>query len=278
VLKSTTQPCENFRISGFRAKGFAALLSIGSEVGTADRDDPKRTLFVRGVTMENCSALACSSLVYIKPGGVELYDYRDGLVEDVLISNSRIEDPAGLKFRNGVYVNPGRGATVRRLTIRNLTVRARGRSPAVRNIAPVYLYVLGTQNGVSRGGSIEDVVIEGLRSIDPYGGVARSASTPGEPIHSAIVIEKLNRSVGHVGRVDVDGAQVDGSSRMAVHVGPNVEGPIRVSNSAFRNFAAAVLASGDAKAVNAHSPVELVNVSATPGQTAPAGTRGLSGA
>ena len=104
VLKSTTYPCSNIRISGFRAEGFAALLSIGSEVGRRVDVRPLGPVYVRAVVVENCTADRCSSLVYIKPGGVApgnpASDWRNGLVEDVTIRNCRIEDAAGEKFRS----------------------------------------------------------------------------------------------------------------------------------------------------------------------------------
>lgn len=275
ALKATVGSCENFRISGFRASGFAALISIGSEIGSHQQDNPGHSLYVRGVTVENCEATGCTYFAYIKPGGVEVYDYRDGLVEDVTISNCRVEDPAGLQFRNAVYVSPGRGAIVRRLTVTNLAVRGRGRSPATQNIAPIYIHVLGTTNGAGRGATVEDVVIRGLTCVDPHGGLARSASTPGEPIHSEVVIEKQVATIGHIGRVEVDGAQTNGCARMAVVVGSNIDGPVRIANSEFLNFAAAVMASSDAKAIVAHSSVEVENVTATPAPTAPPGTTGL---
>lgn len=258
-----------------RANGFAALISIGSEVGSQQQDNPGRTLYVRGVSVENCSATACTYFAYIKPGGVEVYDYRDGLVENVTIVNCRAEDPAGLRFRNAVYVNPGRGAIVRGLTVNNLSVRARGRSPATQNIAPLYIHVLGTKNGAGQGASVEDVIVRGLACVDPHGGLAQSASTPGAPIHSEVVMEKQTPTVGRIGRVEVDGARTDGCARMAVVVGANIDGPVTIMNSEFHNFAAAVLASSDAKAIVASSPVEVQNVTATPAPTAPEGTQAL---
>ncbi|QIK77777.1 hypothetical protein G7077_01450 [Sphingomonas piscis] len=136
VLKSTIYPCSNIRISGFRAQGFAALVSIGSEVGRRAGVTPLGPTLVRDVLVENCQASECSYFAYIKPGGVgagrAAYDWQDGVVEDVTIRNCQCDDANGTRFRDGVYVSPGRGATVRRLVIDNLQIRARANSPPCR--------------------------------------------------------------------------------------------------------------------------------------------------
>jgi hypothetical protein len=103
----------------------------------------------------------------------------------------------------------------------------------------------------------QDVKINGLRCVDPHGGVARSASTPSDPIYSEVVTEKQSATIGRIGKVEVDGAITGGCGRMAVAVGPNVDGPVRLANSQFSSFAAAVLASTDAKAIVHYSPVEV---------------------
>lgn len=278
VLKSTVGPCEDIRISGFRARGFAALISIGSEIGRNAAVRTSQPLFVRNVLVENCVAEACTYLAYIKPGGVEggpAYDYRDGLVEDVVLSNCRCEDPAGLKFRNAVYVSPGRGATVRRLAINNLSVRARGRAPATQTVGAVYLHTLQA-NPSYRGSTIEDVAITRLRCIDPFGGAASGPGRPGVPIHIPIAVEKQKAGAGRIGRVEIIDAITEGCARNAVYVGPNVTGPIQIQDSRFDGFAASVLGSKDRQAILAMSPVAVRNVVALPSPLAPAGTLPLS--
>ena len=278
VLKSTVGPCEDFRISGFRARGFAALISIGSEIGRHRAVRTDQPLFVRNVLVENCTAEACTYFAYIKPGGIEgtaAHDYRDGLVEDVVLNNCRCDDPAGVRFRNGVYVSPGRGATVRRLTINALSVRARGRAPATQTIAAVYLHTL--QAGPNyRGATIEDVVVTGLRCVDPYGGAPGSPDRPGGPIQIPIAVEKQDPNAGRIGKVEIIDAVAEGCGRNAVYVGPNVAGPIHVQNSRFNGFAAAILASTDREAIRALSPVVVRNVVALPSPLAPAGADPLT--
>jgi len=278
AIKASTHPCRNIRISGFHARGFAALVSIGSEVGSNPSVKAIGPLSVREVTVENCVAERCTYLAYIKPGGIEggaAYDYRHGLVEDVALTDCRCEDPAGEKFRDAVYVSPGRGATVRGLAIRNLSVFARGASPAVQTVGALYLRVLA-MGPDDPGSAIENVTVDGLRCIDPHGGVATGPSAPGLPIQTVVAIEKLNRTIGQIGAVTIVGVEASGCSRSAVQVGPGVAGPIAVSDSSFAGFAAAPLASADRNPVIAMSPVTLRNVVVTPSPHAPIGTKGLS--
>jgi hypothetical protein len=280
VLKAATQPCADIRISGFRARGFTSLISIGSEIGHNPAVRADQPLFVRNVLVENCIAEACSYFAYIKPGGVqgdggEGHDYRDGLVEDVVLNNCRFEDPTGARFRNGVYVSPGRGATVRRLTINNLTVRARGRAPATQTVGAIYLHALQADPG-HRGSTIEDIIVRGLRCADPHAGAANGPGRPGIPIHIPIAIEKQKPDAGRIGRVEIIDAVAEGCARNAVYVGPNVDGPIHIRNSRFNGFAASILASYDREAIRALSPISVQNVVALPSRLAPAGTDPLT--
>jgi hypothetical protein len=275
ALKAAASPCYNIHISGFRARGFGSLVSIGSEVGSQGVDDPEHKMFVKNVVVENCSAEECTYLAYIKPGAIQAYDYRDGLVEDVSIFNCQLADSSGRRFRNGVYVSPGNGAIVRGLTVNNLTITARGASPAVQTVSALYLYVLGGTNGAGVGGSIENVSVSGLRSTDPFGGAATGGSAPGTPIHSLMSIEKLNPNIGRIGQVEVIDASSDGCARMAVQVGPQVNGPISVGGCTFNNYAAAIYGTADKGSVLALSPIQLTNIAASPSPNAPSDTRGV---
>lgn len=275
AIKAATRPCYNIRISGFEARGFTAIASIGSEIGTVGADNPDRDMFVRNVVMENCSAVDCTYLAYIKPGGNSGADYRDGVVEDVSIVNCRHEDPSGNRFRNGVYVSPGRGAIVRRLTLKDLTINARGKDPAVQAVTGQYLRVLNSTDGAGTAASIEDVVATGVRCTDPYGGAATGPSTPGVPLHSLVAIEKQDQRLGNIGNVDISDSSIDGCARMAVMVGPQVSGPVRLDRCTLNNFAAAIYAAVDKGSVLARSPITLENITANPSPNAPATTRGV---
>jgi len=275
VLKSTVYPCYNIHISGFQARAFTAIVSIGSEIGTPNVDNPDRNLFVKNVIVEDCSADACTYLAYIKPGGNQAVDYRDGFVEDITIRNCQLNDTTGMRFRDGVYISPGRGAIVRGVTLQNLTINARGANPAVQNIAGVYLQVLNSTDGAGIAGSIEDVSVSGLRCTDPFGGAANSGLTPGTPLQSLVAIEKQDPAIGDIGRVDVADSTIDGCARMAVSVGTNVAGPLSFTGCSFNNYAAAILASIDKGSVFARSPIALNDITAVPSPNARPGTRGI---
>lgn len=275
AIKSTVGPCYNISISGFRARGFTAIVSIGSEIGSYEADDPDRSMFVRNVVLENCSAEACTYLAYIKPGGLNEYDYRDGLVEDITIRNCQLTDTSGKQFRNGVFVAPGRGAIVRRLNIENVTIAARGASPAVQSISGLYLLPMRTVDGAGIGASIEDVSVSGLRCTDPFGGAATSASAPGVPLHSLVAMEKIDLAVGQIRRIDISDSGVDGCARTAAALGSNLEGPVTFNRCTFDRYAAAIYGSVDKGSVLARSTVTLKDITAIPSPSAPADTRGV---
>jgi hypothetical protein len=275
ALKALNEPCYNIRISGFQARHFAALVSIGSEIGTLKQDDPSHSSYVKDIIVENCSAEECVWFAYLKPGGVEAYDYRDGLVENISILNCSIQDGAGTYFRNGVYVSPGRGAIVRGLTVDGLTVSARGASPAMQAVTGVYLFPLNTTDGAGNGALIDNVSVTRLQCTDPFGGAATGPSTPGTPLHSLIAMEKMNPDTGDIGRVDVSESWIDGCARMGVNIGANASGPLTIANCSLKNFAAAPLAGYDEGSVLAQSRIQLTNITAIPSPAAPAGTRGV---
>lgn len=275
AIKATASPCYNIQISGFQARRFGAIVSIGSEIGAAGKDDPNRSLFVKNVVVDNCTADECTYLAYIKPGAIQTIDYRDGIVEDVSITNCQLTDSTGQRFRDGVFISPGRGAIVRRVNVQNVMIAARGATPAVQNVAGLYLCPVKFTDGAGAGGSIDEIYVSGLNCVDPYGGAATSASTPGTPIHSLVAIEKMNSSVGRVGHVAISDSRIDGCARMAVSIGSNIEGPVSFNNCTFDNFAAAIFSYMDKGSVLARSPVALTGIDAKPSPSAPPDTRGV---
>jgi hypothetical protein len=88
-------------------------------------------------------------------------------------------------------------------------------------------------------------------------------------------IEKLNPNIGRIGQVEVIDASSDGCARMAVQVGPQVNGPISVGGCTFNNYAAAIYGTADKGSVLALSPIQLTNIAASPSPNAPSDTRGV---
>lgn len=275
AITATIAPCYNIRISGFKGKGFASIFAIGSPIGVRGADDPDRRFYVKNVLVENCVAQECTYLVFIKPGGLVQNDYRDGTVEDVQIINCRHEDPAGAHFRRAIYVVPARGAIVRRLTIKDLVIRARGSNPPVQGVNGLLLLAGKMTNGAGAGGFIEDVLVTGVQCIDPFGGAPTSNSTPGIPMDSLIEIKKADPGVGNIGRVQVSDAFLDGSARMGARIGPQVGGPIAFNHCTFKNYSAAIVSSVDKGSVLANSPVNMTDITAIPSPNAPPDTRGV---
>ena len=275
AIKAINEPTYNIRISGFTARNFASVLSIGSQVGSLQSDDPSRRIFVRNVILENCTAEACTYLLYIKPGGVDRYDYRDGVVEDVQVVNCRHNDPSGKHFKTTIAIKPARGAVVRRVSVKDVEVTARGAIPVSQNVGAVWMFIPALTNGAGAGSAIEDVSISGLRCRDPFGGVANQGGAAGAPIATPVLIEKQNPEIGHIGAIEVIDSVFDGAARKAVAIGPNLAGPIAFVRCSFTNYAAAPLASVDKGSVVAHSPVRLTDIVAVPSPGGPADVRGV---
>ncbi|QIK77778.1 hypothetical protein G7077_01455 [Sphingomonas piscis] len=116
------------------------------------------------------------------------------------------------------------------------------------------------------------MTVSRLRCIDPVGGAPPSSGHGGGPIQHAVIVEKQDPRIGRIGRVTIADAFADGMSRSAVVIGTAVDGPVRVSASEFRNFAAGIAAAYDKQAILGRSPVVVERTRATPSPKAPPGT------
>ena len=220
ALKAVSAETYNVVMENGVVRGYAAVLSIGSEVGTA-RTDSAHTAVVRNVTLRNVVADRCARLVFIKPGALS-YDYRNGLVEDVTFSDLRLDDPTGFFFECGVMIRAGRGAIVRRVTGRNIVIRARSHSQGVfaTSAAEIATMIDGA------AARIEDVDLQ-LAFSDPFDGVARGPTTPGFPVDHVAIVKKLNPRHGSMSGIDLD-IEGRGTRFGGIFVGAGLDGAVRI--------------------------------------------------
>jgi hypothetical protein len=195
ALKAINQSCENIRIINNYVQRHASIVSFGSQIGRASADDLSHSRAVRGVVVEGNIADMCGRLAYIKPGALRA-DYRDGLVEHVVFSGNRLNDPEGVMFEVGFDIRAGRGAIVRNIRGSDNMIRARaaGDSSTGRKIGALLVQAAG-------GGStstIEDVDVE-IAYEDPYDGEPYgTAETAGYPVANIVRIDPMHLRLGKV--------------------------------------------------------------------------------
>ncbi|HEX6740175.1 MAG TPA: hypothetical protein VF079_00060 [Sphingomicrobium sp.] len=81
AIKALGRPTYNITIRDGTVRGYYAIASFGSEIGTEGRASSYEA-YVRHVTVSDVTADRCGSLAFFKPGAL-IYDWRNGLVEDV---------------------------------------------------------------------------------------------------------------------------------------------------------------------------------------------------
>lgn len=197
AIKGLGKATSNITIHDGVVRGFYAIASFGSEIGTDGRSSNFEGA-VRNVAVSNVAADRCTSLVYFKPGAL-IYDWRNGLVENVRLDNLTLVDLAGERFLSGVKMNAARGAVIRNVVGRNLAIRARAMSQGIQQSAAVDL-VLFDQGAEAR---IEGVDLQ-LAFTDPYDGADHGPGVPGYPIDHIVRVEKSNLRKGRMSGINLD--------------------------------------------------------------------------
>ena len=219
AIKGVNGRSENIVIRRGRVRGCSAIVSIGSEVGTFERDSRGEAM-VRNVEITDIEAEGCEALVYIKPGAL-IYDYRDGLVEGVTLADLTLTDTTGFKFAKGVHLSAGRGATIRGVTGRNLVIRARARSLGVLETAAVDINLIADGDPAR----IEDVDLQ-VDFADPHDGARHGPARPGHPVDYIARIEKRDPAHGSMDDISLD-ITGRGSRYMGLYVGAGLDDAVR---------------------------------------------------
>ena len=196
AIKAPGHPTANITIRNGIVRGFYAIASFGSEIGTEGRPSNYEA-FVRNVSVTDVTADRCGSLAFFKPGAL-IYDWRNGLVEGVQLERLRLIDDRGERFTSGVRMIGGRGAIIRNIVGRQLEVRARARNQGVQPTAAIDLSLLD-------GGDARFEAIDLQMSFtDPYDGAKHRADAPGYPIDHIARIEKVNPAIGSMDHISID--------------------------------------------------------------------------
>ena len=196
AIKALGRPTYNITIRNGTVRGFASIASFGSEIGTQGRPSDY-TAFVRHVEVSDVTADRCNSLAFFKPGAL-IYDWRNGLVDDVRLERLRLVDERGDRFTSGVRMIAGRGAVIRNVVGRELSVRARARNVGVQPTAGIDLSIL--QGADAR---FENIDLQ-MDFIDPFEGAQHSASTPGYPVDHIARIESLGSRRSPMSGISID--------------------------------------------------------------------------
>jgi hypothetical protein len=231
ALKAIAGITNNIRIGPGTTRNYAAVISIGSEVGRLRSDDAAYSRAVRNVVVRDVVAEDCSHVALIKPGGISVYDYRDGLVEDVLIQNVTLTDLTGAKFQRGVAITASRGAQVRRISVRNVSITARAHAAhTVPTVGAVDCYIIDYPGDPA---TISDIDAQ-VRYTDPYAGAPNGPGRPGHPVQYIARAALQRPGKGRMARIafDIEG---NGSKELGFLIGAGLDDAVEVRRAVLRN-------------------------------------------
>lgn len=217
AIKALGQPTYNITIRNGTVRGFFAVASFGSEIGTSGRPSDYEA-FVRNVTVADVTADRCGSLAFFKPGAL-IYDWRNGLVEDVRLERLRLIDERGERFTSGIRMIAARGAIIRNVVGRGLEIRARAKSQGVQPTAAIDLAMLEGADA-----RFENIDLQ-MVFTDPHDGAEHAAGAPGYPVDHIVRIEKTNPRKGEMTGISLD-ITGRGSRFGGVLVGEGLDGAV----------------------------------------------------
>jgi hypothetical protein len=238
ALKAVNGSTDGVLIANNTFNGGAGMVSFGSELGTLGANDSTHSKYVRNVQVLGNKGNGCSNIIYIKPGAVEAYDYRDGLVEHVVCSDNILEDSTGALFNRGVAITVGRGTIVRHVTGKNNQVRARALNSGVTLVGAIHIIAQDFRavSPTSSAPTIDHIDVQVLFN-DPYDGVASGGSAPGEPVSSIAFVEKDTVGWGTVSNVTID-VTGNGCVSSGIIVGSDLDVSVFIRRAVLSNIGA----------------------------------------
>lgn len=247
AIKGAGSTTSNITIRSGRVRGFAAALSIGSEVGRSP-EHPQRGAVI-GVNASAIEAIECSRLVFIKPGAL-IYDWREGLVRDINLTDLSLSDPAGKRFASGIVIMAGRGAVVERVTARRISIAARTTQRGRQHTAAID--ILAGPEGAPP--TIRDIDLQ--VAFDGRGSSAQA-------IDHVAKIEKSNPARGTITGISLD---VTGQETRfgGILVGPGIDDSVTLRRVRLQRVAIAPPASMGGGGIWADSRVRLGDVEVSP--------------
>jgi hypothetical protein len=252
AIKAVDAVTENITIRDGVVRGYGAIVSFGSEIGTS-KDGTGRGI-VRNVTVENVTGDRCTRIAFFKPGAL-IYDFRNGLVEHVVLSNVTLTDPSGEYFRTGIYMLAGRGATIRDIRANGIRISARAVDRGVATTSAIQIYAMDQDAPAT----IEDVRLQ-VEFTDPYSGAPHSPAARGYPIDYIAQIEKQNPAKGSISGIslDLDGR---GASFGGILVGSGLDGAVSLTRAHLSRVVSDPKATAGAAGIWSESRILLGDVS-----------------
>lgn len=228
AIKGLEGVTRNITIRNGIVRGYSAIVSFGSEIGTKGAGG-RRFGAVRDVLVENVTAERCSRLAFFKPGAL-VYDWRNGVVEAIVLRNLRLSDPNGERFEAAIRMMAARGATIRNVEATDIRITARAHDVGVVPTAAFHITLMD----VGAPATIEDLRIQ-VEFTDPYDAAPHSAA-PGFPVDHVVRIEKTNVDRGTMAGLVFDVAG-KGTSFGGICVGAGMDDAVYVAKARLMNVA-----------------------------------------
>lgn len=253
AIKATGAPTTNITIRHGIVRGFYAIASFGSEIGTPGRPSNYQG-YVRNVTISDVVADRCGSLAFFKPGAL-IYDWRNGVVEGVRLVRLRLTDEVGERFTSGVRMIAARGAIIRDVVGRQLQVRARARNQGVQPTAAIDLTLLDE----GAPGRLENIDLE-MIFADPYDGAEHGPGRPGYAVDHIARIEKANPRKGQMSGITIDVAG-RGSRFGGIYIGAGLDDAVTLRRTHLTRVGVNPPASAGGGGIWSDSRVQLGDIS-----------------
>jgi hypothetical protein len=236
AIKAIGGQASNIRIVGNSFENLAFFCSIGSEIGVRDVDDPSYSRGVYNVVVAGNCGTACSGLLFVKPGAISNYDYRDGTVEGIVVSDNILRDESGTKFTRGIAITAARGARVRNITGKNNLIVARTDDDSGRHIGALDVYIPDySALSAAVGPTISDIDI-GIEFSDPHDGAAAgSAGIPGFPTGNIVAVEKQSAEYGSISNIVID-VKGNGSQFSGIVVQDGLDDAVHIRRAVLTNI------------------------------------------
>lgn len=237
AIKASVGSVRGAKIIGNYFENLAYFCSIGSEIGTLGADDPTYSLGVYDVTVIGNSGMACTGILFVKPGAISNYDYRDGTVDGVVVSGNILRDETGAKFSRAIAITAARGARVRNITGKDNVIIARTHDDGSRHSAALDVYIPDYSSfSTAAGPTISDIDV-GVDFRDPYDGVAAgTAGVPGMPTTNIVSVERQSATYGKISRVTIDVAG-NGCLQSGINIQASLDDAVRIRRAILTNIA-----------------------------------------
>jgi hypothetical protein len=235
AIKGLGESTENLTIRNGVVRGFSAIASFGSEIGTPERNS-NYVAAVRDVLVENIAADRCSTLAFFKPGALK-YDWRNGLVERIRLRNLSLMDPTGERFSYGIRMLAARGAVIRDVVASAIQIRARAKDRHVSSTAAVDLTLLDHGDRAR----FENIALQ-VAFVDPFAGAKHGPGITGYPVEHIVRIEKTNPNKGSMSGIVLN-IEGEGSGFGGIYVGAGLDDAVTIERAILKRVASSPPAS-----------------------------------